>query len=142
ARFEREARVPLPEPVTEPLAPAARGSFAELWRQPYRPRPSMLIVFNLFQTVRFYGFSNWVPSFLIKQGIAVTTSLAYTFVIAIAAPFGPLLAALVSDRIERKWMIAGSALLVAAFGLVFAGMSEAVPLILFGALITLANNVM
>ncbi|HVE04930.1 MAG TPA: MFS transporter, partial [Rhizomicrobium sp.] len=56
--------------------------------------------------------------------------------------FGPLLAALVSDRIERKWMIAGSALLVAAFGLVFAGMSEAVPLILFGALITLANNVM
>ena len=63
----------------------------------------MLIVFNLFQTVGFYGFANWVPTFLIKQGIAVTASLGYTFVIAIAAPFGPLLAALVS-RPDRAQM--------------------------------------
>jgi len=144
-RFEREAVAesgPLAEPFGTDATPTARGHFMEVWSAAYRRRTLMLIVFNLFQTVGFYGFANWVPSFLIKQGIAVTASLGYTFVIAIAAPFGPLLAALVSDRIERKWMIAGSALLVAAFGLVFAGMSEAVPLILFGALITLANNVM
>jgi len=144
-RFEREAVAesgPLAEPSGTDATPTARGHFMEVWSAAYRRRTLMLIVFNLFQTVGFYGFANWVPSFLIKQGIAVTASLGYTFVIAIAAPFGPLLAALVSDRIERKWMIAGSALLVAAFGLVFAGMREAVPLILFGALITLANNVM
>src|SRR6185312_4420366 len=125
ARFEAQAIAesgPLREPAPETLNESTRGSFAEIWRAPYLTRTLMLIAFNLFQTVGFYGFSNWVPSFLIKQGIAVTASLGYTFVIAIAAPFGPLLAALVSDRIERKWMIAGSALLVAAFGLVFAEM--------------------
>ncbi|HEY2883864.1 MAG TPA: MFS transporter [Rhizomicrobium sp.] len=144
-RFEREAVAEsgaLAEPEVVQPSPSGRGRFMEIWSPAYRRRTLMLIVFNLFQTVGFYGFANWVPSFLIKQGIAVTASLGYTFVIAIAAPFGPLLAVLVSDRVERKWMIAGSALLVAAFGLVFAEMREAVPLILFGALITLANNVM
>jgi putative MFS transporter len=144
-RFEAEAVAesgPLSEPRGEGGGQTPHGRFAEIWSTAYRTRTLMLIVFNLFQTVGFYGFSNWVPSFLIKQGIAVTASLGYTFVIAIAAPFGPLIAALYSDRIERKWMIAGAALCVAACGLVFAQMREAVPLILFGALITLANNIM
>jgi putative MFS transporter len=143
-RFEAQAvgesgqlKAPAPLALETP-----RGGFAEIWRPPYLTRTVMLIVFNLFQTVGFYGFSNWVPSFLIKQGIAVTTSLGYTFVIAIAAPFGPLLAALFTDRIERKWAIVGAALAVAVFGLAFAQMRDAAPLILFGALVTLSNNIM
>jgi len=145
SRFEAQAigeSGPLPEPVHETVNERTRGSFAEVWRAPYLTRTLMLIVFNLFQTVGFYGFSNWVPSFLIKQGVAVTASLGYTFVIAIAAPFGPLLAALFTDRIERKSMIVAAALSVAVFGLAFGQMREAAPLILFGVLITLANNVM
>jgi MFS transporter, putative metabolite:H+ symporter len=143
--FEAEAIAgsgPSHEPVIEIADETARGTFAEIWSAPYRTRTIMLIVFNLFQTVGFYGFANWLPSFLIKQGIAVTASLGYTFVIAIAAPFGPLIAALYSDRIERKWMICGAALCVALFGLVFGQMRDAAPLILFGVLLTLANNIM
>ncbi len=144
-RFEAQAigeSGALPQAVPEDAGATARGGFAEIWKRPYLARTLMLIVFNLFQTVGFYGFSNWVPSFLIKQGIAVTASLGYTFVIAIAAPFGPLLAALFTDRIERKWMIVAAAVCVAGFGLAFGQMREAVPLILFGALITLSNNIM
>ncbi|MBL6853889.1 MAG: MFS transporter [Alphaproteobacteria bacterium] len=142
-RFEAEAEA---EPEPPPPAPlpdeTPRGSFAEIWRGPYLQRTFMLIVFNLVQTVGFYGFSNWVPTFLISQGIETTRSLGYTFLIAIAAPFGPLLAAAFTDRIERKWAIVGAALCVAVFGLAFGQMRAAVPLILFGALITLANNIM
>ncbi|MGH7210965.1 MAG: MFS transporter, partial [Acetobacteraceae bacterium] len=80
----------LPPPAPpEPVVP--RGSFAEIWRPPYLSRTIMLIIFNIFQTVGYYGFANWVPTLLIKQGIHATTSLQYTFIIAIAAPFGPLL---------------------------------------------------
>ncbi len=93
-----------------------RGSFAEMWRPPYRTRSMMLIVFHLFQTVGFYGFSNWVPTLLIKRGIAITSSLRYTFIIAIAAPFGPLLAASIADRLERKWQIVWSAFAIAVSG--------------------------
>jgi len=144
ARFEAQAVAEgavLAAPVCEPMA-APRGRFTEIFAPPYLGRTAMLVVFNLFQTVGFYGFANWVPSFLISQGIEVTKSLGYTFLIAIAAPFGPLLASVFTDRIERKWAITGAAVCVAVFGLLFGSMREAALLILFGALVTLSNNIM
>ena len=86
----------------------------------YRGRTIMLVIYNLFQTVGYYGFSSWVPQLLISQGIEVTKSLAYTFVIAIAAPIGPLVGVVFADRFERKWQIAWAAIGIAVFGLLFA----------------------
>jgi MFS transporter, putative metabolite:H+ symporter len=124
------------------VAPAAPepGLFREIWQGPYLSRTVMLIIFNIFQTVGFYGFSNWVPSLLIKQGISVTQSLQYTFIIAIAAPFGPLLAAALSDKFERKWLIVAAAFAIAAFGLLFGQTTAALPLVVLGVLLTLSNN--
>ena len=42
--------------------------------------------------------------------------------------------------IERKWQVAGSALAIAVFGLLFAQQTGAVPIIVLGILITMANN--
>jgi len=120
----------------------AHGNFRDIFRAPYLTRTLMLIVFNIFQTVGFYGFSNWVPTFLIHKGIAVTASLGYTFVIAIAAPIGPALGWFFTDRFERKWLIVAGALSVSTFGLAFGQMREPVPLVLFGVLLTLSNNIM
>ena len=102
----------------------------------------MMILFNIFQAVGFYGFANWVPTLLIAQGIEVTRSLEYTFIIAMAAPFGPLLGALLADRFERKYLLASVALGVGVFGLFFSQMRVAALLILFGVLVTLSNNAM
>jgi putative MFS transporter len=128
--------------MTETVPEEEHGRFLDIFREPYLTRTLMLIVFNVFQTVGFYGFSNWVPAFLIKQGIAVTASLGYTFVIAMAAPVGPALAWFFTDRFERKWLIVAGALGVAIFGLAFGQMREPMPLILFGVLLTLSNNIM
>lgn len=140
-RVAAEYRAPLPTPRAVPPEPA-RGSLIEAFRPPYASRTFMLVVFNVFQTVGFYGFSNWVPQLLISQGIGVTHSLLYTFVIALAAPVGPLLAMLLADRVERKWLIVGAAGAVAAFGLAFAQTRAAVPLIALGVCLTLAANTM
>ena len=54
----------------------------------YRSRTVMLMVFQFFQTIGFYGFSSWVPTLIAQQtGINVERSLHYAFIIAIAAPF-------------------------------------------------------
>ncbi len=140
-RIEKETGAPLPPPAGSDM-PAPRGRFAEIWQGVYLPRTLMLIVFNIFQAVGFYGFSNWVPTLLIRQGIAVTTSLQYTFMIAIAAPFGPLLGALLADRFERKWMLTAAALGVGVFGIAFGQFTLAVPLVAFGVMLTLSNNAM
>ena len=141
ARVASESGKALPPPGSAEVQPS-QGSFAEIWQPPYLRRTIMLVIFNLFQTAGFYGFANWVPTLLVERGIAVTSSLQYTFIIAIAAPFGPLLAGALADKLERKWQIVLAALGIAVSGLLFARMTAAVLLILFGVLLTLSNNIM
>jgi len=110
-----------------------------IWNPPYRSRTLMLIIFNLTQTIGFYGFATWVPVFLATQGVEFTHSLQYSFLIAIVNPLGPFLAMIFADRIERKWQIVGLALVIAVTGLAFAQVRAAVPIVFFGILITLGN---
>lgn len=125
-----------------PTAVDGKGSFWEIWRKPYLNRTVMLIAFNLFQAAGYYGFASWVPTLLIASGIEVTKSLGYTFIIAIAAPFGPALGLLFTDRIERKWIIAGAALAIAASGLAFTQAHGMWGVIACGVALTLANNIL
>ncbi|MBV9548798.1 MAG: MFS transporter [Alphaproteobacteria bacterium] len=144
ACWEEEARHedrPLHDVVPAPPQ-ERRGSLTELWRPPYRGRALMLIVFNLFQACGYYGFASWVPTLLISQGIAVTTSLGYTFIIAIAAPFGPLAGLFFTERVERKWIIAAAGLAIAAVGLIFALQRSVGAILACGVALTLANNIL
>ena len=100
----------------------------------------MLSVFNFFQTFGYYGFAAWVPTLLIAKGITITTSLLYSFIIAIANPVGPLLGTLIADRMERKWQVCCGAIGIGVFGLLFASASTAPMLIVLGVLVTLCNN--
>jgi len=116
------------------------GAWMEMWSKAYRGRTVMLVIYNLFQTIGYYGFFSWVPTLLISQGIGVTKTLTYTFVIAVAAPIGPLVGVYFADFLERKWQIAWAAAGIAVFGLLFAQQSTAPGIIVCGVLITLANN--
>jgi MFS transporter, putative metabolite:H+ symporter len=117
-----------------------QGQWMEMWNPTYRRRTIMLSVFHLFETLGYYGFANWAPTFLLSKGIAVTQSLQYTFVIALASPFGPLMGQAFADRFERKWQVVSTALMMAFFGLLFSAQSTAFGVILFGILITLSSN--
>ena len=141
ARVEGEYGKPLPPPgLDEPVAPASR--FMDLWVPGVRGRVILMSVFNVFQTIGFYGFSNWVPSLLVKQGITVSTSLGYTTIIALAAPVGPLIGFFLGDRFERKWIIVAAAGVILCCGLVFGQAREAALIIAMGVALTLGNNVM
>src|SRR5262249_35261205 len=54
-----------------------RGEWAEMWNPVYRTRTIMLIVFHVFETLGYYGFANWAPTFLLSQGVTVPQSLRY-----------------------------------------------------------------
>jgi putative MFS transporter len=148
AELQEESGVQEGEPVTEErtadtLSPARLSvwtAFAELWRPPYGKRTAMLVVFQALQTIGFYGFSNWAPTFLLKRGVPLLSSLDYTLLIALVAPLGPLVAAFTSDRLERKWTITAMALLIGLFGLGFAFWRQPALIVLSGALLTLCNN--
>ncbi|HEX3954142.1 MAG TPA: MFS transporter [Stellaceae bacterium] len=141
ARVQAESGRPLPPPeIVSGEVEEAHGAWSEMWQGVYLSRTIMLIIFNLVQSVGYYGFANWVPTLLIAQGITITKSLLYTFIIAVANPVGPLLASLIADRIHRKWQLVGSCACLAVFGLVFSQMTTAIGIIIVGVLITFSTS--
>jgi putative MFS transporter len=127
-RVEAEYGKPLPAPgKPEPVVEKSR--FRDMWTAPYGKRTVMMVVFNVCQTVGYYGFANWVPTLLVKQGITVTTSLMYSSIIAIAAPIGPLIGMLIADRFERKTVIVTMAGVNIVCGMLFSQARDAVLLI-------------
>lgn len=141
AKVEAEYGKPLP-PAAPPVPVPPSGRFSDMWVPPYRSRTLMLSIFNIFQTVGFYGFANWVPTLLIKQGITVTTSLAYSSVIALAAPVGPIIGLFIADKYERKSVIVAMAALIIVCGLWFSQTTAAALLICLGVGLTLGSNIM
>ena len=143
ARVAREYGRPLPPPPPPiPVRIHTKATFGELFQQPYLSRAVMLAVFNFFQAIGYYGFNNWVPTLLIEKGIAVTQSLWYAFLIAIASPIAPLLAMMVVDKFERKWLIVGAAIAIAICGMLFSQLTAVAGVVAFGVLITLAGQLM
>jgi putative MFS transporter len=139
--IEREYGRSLPTPAAPELLTTVH-TFRDMWVAPYNKRATMMSIFNIFQTVGFYGFANWVPTLLIKQGITVTNSLLYSSIIAIAAPVGPIIGLFIGDRFERKTVIVAAASAIVVCGLLFSQMSVALLLITLGVALTLASNIM
>ncbi|HEV2521186.1 MAG TPA: MFS transporter [Candidatus Acidoferrales bacterium] len=142
AQVQTEIGHPLSEPVVGPSEMPGAGKFSEIWQPPYGGRTLMLIVFNFFQTIAFYGFGNWVPALMASKGANITNSLEYSAIIALMYPIGPLLCTLFADKFERKWQIVAAAIGTASFGLLFARQTATAWLISLGMLITLSNNLL
>jgi putative MFS transporter len=66
--------------------------------------------------------------------------LLYSALIGFSYPLSPLIASLFSDRLERKWQIATTGLLVVLFGQLFARQQSPRIWILLGVLLTLASE--
>jgi putative MFS transporter len=141
ARVIAEHGKPLPPPSLElPDTKAKAGRWTEMFSPFYLPRTIVISIFQFCQTIAVFGFTAFVPILLVKQGFAIIHSLYYTAMIVLLAPVGGACGSYFSERIERKWQLVGSALLIGASGTVFAN-AHSVPVVMIsGALIALGNN--
>jgi MFS transporter, putative metabolite:H+ symporter len=140
ARAEADYGRPLP-PVEPPHHQDPRkGSIAEIFSPRYRKRTIILMLFNFFQTVGFYGFVAWTPTLLIAKGIHITESLEYSVIINIAAVASPFLIMLFADRMERKWHACVSCFAIAAFGIWFGSATATAALIVLGACLAMSTQ--
>ncbi|HTB47511.1 MAG TPA: MFS transporter [Acetobacteraceae bacterium] len=142
-RVETQSGRVLPPPHTlHDEIELSKGSYREIFQPPYLQRTLMLIVFQVLQVVGYYGFTSWVPTLLLAQGITVTRSLAYTVIIAAANPIGALCATQFADRCERKWQLAFSALSIGVFGMAFSQQTSALGVMVTGVGIAFSNTVL
>ena len=138
ARVTADIGRPLPEPERPHYQDPRKGSVWEIFSPGYLKRTIMLMLFNFFQTVGFYGFVAWTPTLLIAKGIHITQSLEYSTIINVAAVIFPLLIKLFADSIERKWHACLSCLAIALFGIWFANVDSTWALIALGACLAMS----
>ncbi|MFE9580725.1 MFS transporter [Nocardia sp. NPDC006044] len=115
--------------------------FSAIVMPPYRARTTLFSAVMILQVFGYYGFGTLAVLVLDRKGFEVVTSLSYLAITYLGYPLGSLLAIPLMERIERKYLVMGTATLMALFGLTF-GFATSVPLILLsGGLFTIASNV-
>lgn len=117
-----------------------RPPYATLFARAHRRRTLMLYVFQIFQTVGYYGFGTLAPLVLASKGFTVLQSLTYTTIAFLGYPIGSALSVFVVERMDRRLLIMLSALAMAICGLTL-GLAAAPALIAaMGILYTLVSN--
>ena len=144
--MEAESQTDGPPPVAAPrqadrVVRAARVPFGLLFSPEYRGRTLMLWTFQIFQTIGYYGFGTIVPMVLVAKGHSVVSSLTYTSLVFIGYPLGSALSILVVERVDRRWLIVGSAFLMALLGLGLGLAESTSAIVLCGVSYTLVANV-
>jgi putative MFS transporter len=122
----------LPALLAEPVSPPRHGKFTDLFAPASLRRTSMLIGVYIFQTIGLFGFMAWVPTLLAARGFPVVKSLLWVSIMYVGAPIGALIAVLVSDKWERKYLITIAAVVIAWFGIMYGLSSKMVPIIILG----------
>lgn len=127
--------------LVEPEAPPMIKSdvktikMKELFKGRYLNRTLLLTVLWITQTVGFFGFSSWAPTLLYQEGIDIEKSLTYVSLAVLGAPLGSFIAALVTDRFERKWLLSITGFTIAICGLLYGLTFQPILIIVFGILL-------
>ncbi len=107
----------------------------------YRKRTVMLVIFQILQTVAYYGFGTLAPLVLVSKGFEVTESLGYAALAFAGYPLGSLISVPLVERFERKHLIIVSALGIAVCGIVFAASTNVAVIVVAGFLLTAVSNI-
>jgi putative MFS transporter len=107
----------------------------------YRKRTVMLVIFQVLQTVAYYGFGTLAPLVLVSKGFDVTESLGYAALAFAGYPLGSLISVPLVERFERKHLIIASALGIGLCGIVFAASTNVAVIVVAGFLLTAVSNI-
>jgi len=108
-------------PVAEPAASAAapERSFLALFSRQLIARTIVGSVVLVAINTVVYGFIAWVPTFLVKQGLSVVSSLGFTTFMSLGGPVGALIGMWLGDRIGRKRGIIAFSLVAMLLGALY-----------------------
>src|SRR5271165_3204151 len=82
--------------------------------------------------VMIYGFIQFLPTFMVKQGMSIVTSLNYTTLMSFGGPVGALIGFFLADRLGRRNLLIGFSLVAIAFGLAYPHAGDPVSITLLG----------
>lgn len=122
------------------VTPTQAVGVRALFRPPLTKRTTMLWILSVLEVFGYYGFGTLAPIVLLDKGFDLVTSLGFLAATYFGYPLGSVLAVPIVERVERKWLVIGSAGAMAAFGLWFGFAGAAWAIVVSGVLYTMASN--
>lgn len=110
--------LPAPQPVAG-TGPVRDPGLRVLFGRPVIRRTLVATVINVMINVSIYGFVAWVPTFLVKQGLSVGSSLGYTTFMSLGGPVGACLGAVIAERFGRRNGLTVASLVAALLGIAY-----------------------
>ena len=128
-------------PTSDKRATADGGALSLLFSPQYAGRTVVLWVFQIFQSVGYYGFGTLVPLVLASKGFSIVNSLTYVSAVYVGYPLGSALSIPLVERLDRRWLIVGSAVSMALLGLALGFASAPFAIVACGMSYTVASNI-
>lgn len=133
---------PLPAPARKSVTRAPEQSFGALFTGAMLPRTLVGALVLATLNTAMYCFVAWLPTFMVKQGMTVVSSLGFTTLMSLGGPVGALAAMWLGDRLGRKPMLVGCSLAAVALGLIYPYASSDAALAIVGFLLVTCIYVM
>jgi len=120
AEVSTQTGKPLPPLANARVVAASTFTTRDLFRAPILRSTVIGVTLNVVALSALYGFIIWLPTFLVKQGLAVQASLGHTALISTGSLAGVFLAGLLIDRWSRKHWIVLASVVSAVLGYAYA----------------------
>jgi putative MFS transporter len=143
ADVEKSTGRKLPEVVnaTDSL-PAGTGRLVDLFSREMLGRTITGSVILITLNTALYGFVAFLPSFMVRQGLTVASSLNYITLMSFGGPVGAVLGMVLADKLGRKPCIVIFSLAAILFGAIYPQLSDPALVTLTGFLLVTAIYVM
>lgn len=115
-----------------------RAKYSELFTASVRGRTALLVAAWFFEALGFYGAQAWIPTLLVAKGFSLVHSLTWTSAMQLGAPVGAMLAAVISDRWDRKWLVTVCVLIKAVFAILYGLSNSQGTIVVFGFLMMIS----
>jgi len=132
----------LPAPVIVPEPPHQKLTLMALFAPGMALRTTIASVMMVAMNTATYGFLAFLPTFMVKQGLSVVTSLNYVTLMSFGGPVGALIGFWLSDRLGRKPCVLIFSAAVIVCGAVYPAMTDPAFVTLVGFLLVTAVYVL
>jgi putative MFS transporter len=133
---------PLPEAVYNPPRVQPTPSIGRLFKGALLVRTLVGSMIIIAISVALYGFVGWLPTFFVKQGFGLGSSLAFTAAMTFGSPLGNAFAMWLSDRGGRKMGLLTFMILAAVLGVIYPYAANSTQVIIIGFLLVFCIGVM
>ena len=132
----------LPTPAYQPAPVQPDVRFTRLFSRALIARTVVGCMILIGLNTAVYGFIAWIPTFFVKQGINLSSSLGYTMLMTLGSPVGTLAGMWIGEKIDRKPSLIVLSLTAAGLGLIYPIFINPVAFVVIGFLLVFTVAVM